>query len=250
MSPDYKFLIKLCNDFSPDGKILDFGCGSGIVVKLGKKQGLNIVGTDIFHQGNDSRSKVTEEGLLNNIVFEIIDGCLPFEDDYFDLIISNMVFEHVEDPLHSLNEIFRVLKPSGKVILKFPVIEIIREDHCGVPFAHRLPKSNILLFYYLFIMRVLRFGHNKKNMSYNNWAKFYFNYLNKFTFYKKQSFYDNYFIKKNLNYKFLNNIYLSYRLSHLGITFVKKFENHPFFRYFTKLIITRFGSLVYLIEYK
>jgi ubiquinone/menaquinone biosynthesis C-methylase UbiE len=45
---------------------------------------------------------------------------LPFADGSFDLVTSNMVFEHVEDPLTSLKEIRRVLQDSGRLIILTP----------------------------------------------------------------------------------------------------------------------------------
>jgi SAM-dependent methyltransferase len=45
---------------------------------------------------------------------------LPFADGCFDLVTSNMVFEHVEDPLESLIEIRRVLREGGRLIVLTP----------------------------------------------------------------------------------------------------------------------------------
>ena len=38
---------------------------------------------------------------------------LPFSDDYFDLIVSWAVFEHIENPAFVSEELTRVLKPGG-----------------------------------------------------------------------------------------------------------------------------------------
>ncbi|GEM_PF-1854362 len=45
---------------------------------------------------------------------------LPFADGSFELVTSNMVFEHVEAPLASLGEIRRVLAPNGRLIVLTP----------------------------------------------------------------------------------------------------------------------------------
>jgi SAM-dependent methyltransferase len=45
---------------------------------------------------------------------------LPFDDGSFDLITANMVFEHLEDPVHALREIHRVLRPGGRLIFHTP----------------------------------------------------------------------------------------------------------------------------------
>jgi ubiquinone/menaquinone biosynthesis C-methylase UbiE len=45
---------------------------------------------------------------------------LPFPDNSFDLITSNMVFEHLNNPQQQLNEISRILKVGGKLIFHTP----------------------------------------------------------------------------------------------------------------------------------
>ncbi|MEO6723930.1 MAG: methyltransferase domain-containing protein [Blastocatellia bacterium] len=45
---------------------------------------------------------------------------LPFANGSFDLVTSNMVFEHVENPLVSLIEIRRVLRPGGRLLVLTP----------------------------------------------------------------------------------------------------------------------------------
>ncbi len=45
---------------------------------------------------------------------------LPFADGSFDLVTSNMVFEHVENPMASLMEIRRVLRPDGRLLVLTP----------------------------------------------------------------------------------------------------------------------------------
>jgi 2-polyprenyl-3-methyl-5-hydroxy-6-metoxy-1,4-benzoquinol methylase len=45
---------------------------------------------------------------------------LPFPDEYFDVVVSNHVIEHVSDQQLHLSEIARVLKPNGVVYLATP----------------------------------------------------------------------------------------------------------------------------------
>lgn len=45
---------------------------------------------------------------------------IPFENDTFDVVMCNHVLEHVEDDIHAMKEIFRVLKPDGWAILQVP----------------------------------------------------------------------------------------------------------------------------------
>ena len=45
---------------------------------------------------------------------------LPFEDDSFDLVTFYEAFQYVEDPVHGLSEIQRVLRPGGTLLLTIP----------------------------------------------------------------------------------------------------------------------------------
>jgi ubiquinone/menaquinone biosynthesis C-methylase UbiE len=47
-------------------------------------------------------------------------GALPFDDRSFDLVTSNMVFEHVKDPRAILAEIRRVLRSGGRLLVLTP----------------------------------------------------------------------------------------------------------------------------------
>lgn len=52
----------------------------------------------------------------------IVDGRIPFDDNSFDVVVSNQVFDHTEKPRPVFAEIRRVLKPGGVFIALFPAI--------------------------------------------------------------------------------------------------------------------------------
>jgi SAM-dependent methyltransferase len=45
---------------------------------------------------------------------------IPFEDNFFDLVVMEWVAEHLDNPRGSFSEIHRVLKPGGRVIFLTP----------------------------------------------------------------------------------------------------------------------------------
>ncbi|MBE0410328.1 MAG: class I SAM-dependent methyltransferase [Anaerolineales bacterium] len=58
--------------------------------------------------------------LLNEPVLHLKEDDLPFPDVYFDYVISIDVLEHLDQDQYILREIFRILKPGGKIIITVP----------------------------------------------------------------------------------------------------------------------------------
>ena len=52
---------------------------------------------------------------------------LPYEPDYFDLVVSFSVFEHLRDYQLALREVYRVLKPNGYFLLGMPSVNKVME---------------------------------------------------------------------------------------------------------------------------
>jgi SAM-dependent methyltransferase len=121
------------------GTALDFGCGKGDVVRILRDQGVDAFGADVFWGGmsweEGDHKRLIDEGHVR----EIVGGVLPFDDATFDVIVSDQVFEHVENFEQSVDEMARVLKPDGRMYHQFPPRDIFLEPHTMVPLAHRLP---------------------------------------------------------------------------------------------------------------
>ena len=90
------------------GRILDAGCGEGVLVEKYAQQGWDIVGVD----KNYGSAYVREGNLLD----------IPFEDNHFDTVMALDVLEHLnynqQNP--ALAELKRVLKPGGTIIFSCP----------------------------------------------------------------------------------------------------------------------------------
>lgn len=184
-SANYGYALdRLSRLTAPGARLLDYGCGGGSTVMMGRERGLDIVGADIFQVTDRVRLGHEAAGRLGEFIFEMPDAKLPFADGIFDAVCSNTVFEHVEDMDLALAEIRRVLKPGGVLLNIFPTVEVWREGHCGVPFSHWLQKSPKQQVRFLAAMRRLGLGHLTEGKSAEAWAEGFGEYLQRFTFYR------------------------------------------------------------------
>lgn len=101
-------LLTSTNNFEIN--VLDLGCGSGKSIDnfRSKSHKIKWFGLDIKSSSEvDSRSRTDGD-------FYTYDGInIPFENNSFDIIYSNQVFEHVRYPTELIEEIYRVLKNDG-----------------------------------------------------------------------------------------------------------------------------------------
>jgi arsenite methyltransferase len=123
----------------PDGANLGLGCGNPvaiagiregeIVLDLGSGAGLDVflaaervgdtgrvIGLDMTQEMIDAARKNAQTGGYANVEFRLGDiENMPVEDNSVDLIISNCVLNLVPDKPKAFAEIFRVLKPGGRI---------------------------------------------------------------------------------------------------------------------------------------
>jgi SAM-dependent methyltransferase len=172
LAPNWAFVLNAATSLAPSGRILDYGCGQGEVVAAGVERGLDIYGAEVFYGGgHGQREAVARRGLLERRVFHIIEGETPFEDNTFDFVFHNQVFEHVPDLDEALQEIRRVLKPEGMMLSLFPSRDVLREGHCGVPLAHWFRKGSRLRYLWLLSARRCGLGTFHGDKSPEQWAR-------------------------------------------------------------------------------
>jgi SAM-dependent methyltransferase len=105
-----RILSRVGAPLQPDQKVLDFGCGRGEVVEEFLSEGYDAFGCDIELARETDRLRLIDAEPYR----------VPFDDDAFDFVVSEQVFEHVHDFDQAVREIARVLRPGGVSLHVFP----------------------------------------------------------------------------------------------------------------------------------
>ena len=100
-------------DPKPGERVLDVACGTGTSTASIAKTGATVVGLDFS-------PAMIAEAEKRHPTFEFIVGDatkLPFGDDEFDAVTISFGLRNVQDPKAALAEMYRVLKPGGRVVV-------------------------------------------------------------------------------------------------------------------------------------
>lgn len=124
-------------DLKKEEVILDLGCGAGLdlyfyaksIGDTGKAYGLDI-SEDMI---NKARRNLDVTGVKNAELKCGSSDNLPFDNDFFDVVASNGIYNLSPDKEKVMREVYRVLKPGGRtvfceIVLKDKLPENIRKN--------------------------------------------------------------------------------------------------------------------------
>lgn len=100
-------------------RVLDVGCGNGYVLSRYAQYGAEVCGVDITHAGARLCGQRFAHLGLRGAFFVANAEQLPFESERFDCVCSMGVLHHTPDTRGAVKEVFRVLKPGGRLIVMF-----------------------------------------------------------------------------------------------------------------------------------
>ncbi len=129
---------RLLRPFLPDpcGHLVDFGCGNGAQTLLLANICERVTGVDVnreFLADFEAQAAArVQSGQVSSLLLD--QGRIPLDDGTADVVTSFTVLEHVPDEREALAEMYRILKPDGRLILSVPNRWWIFETHgCDLP---------------------------------------------------------------------------------------------------------------------
>ena len=115
MKPVFKRAANLLSRYKGKGQLLDVGSGFGFFLAEMKHRGWEVMGVEISQRAMDYAKNVfglmVQPGPLEKI---------GSPDNHFDVITGFYVIEHLPDPMTFLRECYRILKPGGLLLLRYP----------------------------------------------------------------------------------------------------------------------------------
>ncbi len=137
---------KITYDWLPNNinNLLDIGCASGYFTVYFKDKAKDVYGVDINKDLiNEAKNK------YKGINFKLLKSKkLPFRSNFFDVVTILDVLEHVNDDKIMINEIHRVLKKDGLLILSVPnkgLLTFLDADNIKIT----IPEAYKILYYFV-----------------------------------------------------------------------------------------------------
>ena len=140
----------------PGERILDLAAGTGTSSEALARSGARVVAAD-FSKGMLAVGRARHHG-NPRVEFVFADAlALPFGDEEFDAVTISFGLRNVVDPHRALEELFRVTKPNGRIVIcefSKPSIPPLRAAYFtylrrGVPLLSKVASSNAPAYDYL-----------------------------------------------------------------------------------------------------
>jgi 2-polyprenyl-3-methyl-5-hydroxy-6-metoxy-1,4-benzoquinol methylase len=114
------YLLEILDPIALNGKrVLDVGCGQGVMCNLSARKNASVVGIDMsFSSLRASKQGARELGVTDNVHFVQADAeNLPFRSSAFDTVLSIGVLHHTPNIQNGINEIQRIIQVNGQIII-------------------------------------------------------------------------------------------------------------------------------------
>lgn len=127
------FCLKLLDiiKYKKNSSALDIGFGTGIpLLEIAQRLGntCRVFGIDPWEAAIERcKKKINVYGITNVNLLKGVAENLPFENDFFDLIVSNNGINNVDDTQQALIECYRVCKPNAQLVITYNLPGTMKE---------------------------------------------------------------------------------------------------------------------------
>jgi ubiquinone/menaquinone biosynthesis C-methylase UbiE len=133
-----RLIVRLIADLNlPEGlEILDIGCGTGAMLDELERFG-RVVGADF---SEEALAFCRKRGARVDKQYRLVRAdarCLPFESNSFDIVSAMDIIEHIDHDKAAMAEIYRVLKPGGRLLATVPAYMYLWSEHDVALHHHR-----------------------------------------------------------------------------------------------------------------
>ncbi|MGA9118301.1 MAG: class I SAM-dependent methyltransferase [Bacteroidota bacterium] len=134
----------------PSGRLLEVGCAGGAFLNAARNHGYDVVGVEL---SGEACAKARAEFGLNVIQGDLLDAKFPGAS--FDVVYMGDVLEHLPDPIRAVNELHRILRSGGLLVLEVPAQTNTLFSRLGFPAYGLLRMSTTVRLppYHLFEYR-------------------------------------------------------------------------------------------------
>jgi len=106
----------VANEITKEDDVLECACGTGMLTKVVAPRSKSIIATDFSSKMLKRAKKKCKK--FNNVEFMNANIMkLEFDDNSFDIVIAANVIHLLDDPIKAINELDRVCKENGKIII-------------------------------------------------------------------------------------------------------------------------------------
>ncbi|MEW5947316.1 MAG: class I SAM-dependent methyltransferase [bacterium] len=133
------------------GRLLDIGCGTGLLLEMGRERGWEISGVELSpwaaRRAADRLGVPVRVSRLEDV---------PFPGEPFDAVTAIEVVEHTPDPVVFLKNVREMVKPDGALVLSTPNAGSLFRTLQGKGWAHYKAGEHLQLFRTDSLKRLIR----------------------------------------------------------------------------------------------
>lgn len=129
--------------YKQEGRLLDIGCNRGFILANASAWGWDAYGIEIVPWRTKLVEREFNVTIFNKRLREINP---PFKDKFFDVVTMIDIIEHFHEPIKDLEEVHRILKDDGFLLLNTPDIGSAYAKIHGYDWTFNNPEEHLYLY--------------------------------------------------------------------------------------------------------